>query len=103
MQKCNRSNGFHWAYLENMTNSPQYDVVTDAIPSLPRHDITSQAFRQIIWSSGSFTISVSKIIEFDRNETSQNLILALRMLQDDEGFSFRQSRLVNTDADSRAR
>ena len=49
-----------------------------------RHDISSQSFRQVVWSGGVFTISVSKIIEFDRNETSQNLVLAMRLLDGDE-------------------
>ena len=55
-----------------------------------RTDISEHAFRQIVWSGGTFSVSVSKIIEFNQTASSQNLILALRTLDDD--LDFRQPR-----------
>jgi hypothetical protein len=48
-----------------------------------RHDVSEQASRQVIWSGGTFSVSVSKILEFDSSSDSQNLAMAIDSLDNE--------------------
>jgi hypothetical protein len=57
------------------------------------HDLSEQAFRRTVWSGGTFSIAVTKIIEFDDDDASQNLVMAITVsMADDERLGSRQSR-----------